>query len=320
MKALIILNPHAGSGRALRDFEGIKSSLPKLFDAIRVAVTLDKQELGPHLVRAIEEGYDTVLVLGGDGTNLAVVNALAQFAQTPPATRDQSALLTPLTFASLPFGTGRDWARTLGIPQKPADMLRWLANATPQPVDLGRVTIDGETQWFMNVASVGITGQIAQRVNAKPVKRPWIFLQATVGTLLRFNAPQMRVFLDGKFWYEGDILALAVANGRFFGRGMPVCPNAYINDGWFEVVLVEGMSKLKALTALPTLLIGTHLERDDVHLRRARQVRVEGINSPLSIEMDGEPSQGQVIEFEVSPNALRMLVDMKQEALKAGFS
>ena len=306
MKTLIILNPHAASGRALKHFKSVKPLLSEFFEVMRVAVSSHECELEPHLRRAFDDGFDTVLALGGDGTNFAVVNALAE----------AGGLKKGVTFATLPFGTGRDWARTLGMPEKACAMLGWLAEGMPQLVDVGCVTIDGQRSLFLNVASAGISGAMAPRVNATRVKRPWTFLQATVSTLFSFEAPQIRVFLDGNAWYEGGALLLAVGNGRFFGRGMKVCPNAFINDGLFEVVLIEDMSTLQALRALPTLLKGTHIQRHDVHVRRARKVRLESIDETLDLEMDGEPNQGQVIEFELLPSVLRMLVDPKVEAIK----
>ena len=305
MKTLILLNPHAASGMALRRFERMKTSLFTLFDEVRVAITLHKDEVSRHLSMALDDGFDMVLTLGGDGTNLVVLNAFCQLSAQ-----------SEMVFATLPFGTGRDWARTLELPLNPTAMLEWLARATPQPVDIARVTLDGQVSWFLNVASVGISGAIAPRVNAKRVKRPWTFLAATVQALFHFNPPPIRVTVDGQLWQEGPFLLAAVGNGRFFGRGMNVCPDAVIDDGLFDVVLAENMPRLRALTALPQLFTGSHLKRNDVHLRQARHVRLESMDRKIQLEMDGEAYEAQVIELEVEPLALKMLLNLPIEAMK----
>ncbi len=304
MNALILLNPNAASGRAVARFRQIEPLLREQLGDFRLAVTARPEELAAPLQRAAEAGCDTVLSVGGDGTTQALLDALAQ----------QPAL--DFTVGVLPFGTGRDWARTLGIPLEPAAALRWLARAEARRVDLGCARVDGRERRFLNVASAGLSGEVGNRVNRTRVKRPWTFLQSIVGTLLRFDAPPMRVFLDGERFYEGDAFVLSVGNGRYFGRGMMICPDALINDGLFDVVLVEGMGKPQVLAALPTLFRGTHIHRADVHTRRARHVRVEALHPPLGLDLDGEPSEGTQIEFEVLPGALRMLVDPTVAALQ----
>jgi diacylglycerol kinase (ATP) len=303
MKPICIVNPQAGAGRAIRQLEVVKPFLSNLFGLLNLVITSRPQEVLEKIRVAAREGYDTVLSIGGDGTNQVVVNAMAQLPEHP------------LTFGTLPFGTGRDLARSLEVPVEPRAAAEWLARAEPCALDLGRVTSDGAQSYFVNVASAGLTGEVARRCNVQ-VKRPWTYFQAAVGTLLQFGPPEMRITIDGEVWYEGKSLALAVGNGRYFGRGMLVCPDALLNDGLFDVVLVEGLGKASALVALPSLYSGAHLKRSDVHTRRARHVRVEALGPALDLEMDGEPGQSRSIEFEVVPGALKALVDPSVEAIQ----
>jgi diacylglycerol kinase (ATP) len=304
MKPICIVNPKAGAGRALRQLEIVKPFLSNLFGFLHLVVTSHPQEVLEKIRLAARDGYDMVLSIGGDGTNQVVVNALAKLPEHP------------LTFATLPFGTGRDLARSLEVPVEPLAAAQWLARAEPCALDIGRVTSEGAQSYFVNVASAGLTGEVARRCNVQ-VKRPWTYFQAAVSTLLQFGPPTMRVTIDGEVWYEGEALALAVGNGRYFGRGMLVCPDALLNDGQFDVVLVEGMGKANALVALPSLYTGAHLKRGDVHTRRARHVIVEALGPALDLEMDGEPDQSSTIAFEVVPGALQALVDPSAEALRA---
>jgi diacylglycerol kinase (ATP) len=89
---------------------------------------------------------------------------------------------------------------------------------------------------------------------------------------------------------------------------MWVAPNALVDDGLFDVVLVEGMPRLRILLALRTVFSGRHLLRKDVHHRRAASVRVHSDDGPLSLEFDGEEAQGQDLRYTISPGALRILM------------
>ncbi len=308
-KTLIILNPHAGSGRAGRLWVRIE---PLLWDALGelvVAITQHPEEVAPHLDKARAAGLTRVIAIGGDGTNHALVNSLMRLNEADPSA-------PRMTFGCLPIGTGHDWARALGIPDSPAAAVRWIAAAQPALLDVGRITFSDSdhigqpiTRHFLNVASGGISGLVDQRVNQQARRYPWTFLGATVRALLTYVPQAMTVRLDGAEWYNGRAYLVAVANGQMFGHGMRVAPDARYNDGQFDVVLVEGMPRTRILSALYTVYTGTHVRRSDVHIARAKMVEV-ALKTPgaLGLDLDGEPALGTDIHFETLPSALHTLV------------
>ncbi len=308
-KTLIILNPHAGSGRAGRLWERIEPLLWTALGELVVAITQHPEEVAEHLDKARAAGLTRVIAIGGDGTNHALVNSLMRLNATDPAAPH-------MTFGCLPIGTGHDWARALGIPDSPEAAVRWIASAQPTPLDVGRITFSAQGQadhpvvrHFLNVASGGIGGMVDQRVNQQPHRYPWTFLSATVRALLTYVPQAMTVRLDGADWYEGRAYIVAVANGQMFGHGMRVAPDARYNDGQFDVVLVEGMPRTRILSALYTVYAGTHIRRSDVHVARAKTVEITLPNSAiLGLDLDGEPARGTDIRFEVLPGALYTLV------------
>lgn len=304
MKPLIILNPYAGAG-ALRHFDTFKHELSRLCNGdLWVIVTMSVGEIGSHVQYAAKHGFDTVLALGGDGTNLAVVNALIEMGEQR------------MTFATIPLGTGRDLARSLETPLEPKAAIQWLKEAVPTPMDVGQVSIDGTARHFLNASSTGISGIIAGRVNDTVPKRPWTFMEKTVSTLLQFDAPRMTVEVDGHAWFEGEAFILTVGNGRFFGRGMKAHPQAYLNDGLFDVILIEEIPRAEALVALPQLMNGTHLSRTDVQFTRGGQVRVTAFGKTLDMETDGEPDQGKEIVYTLLPKAIQILVHPSADAFR----
>jgi diacylglycerol kinase family enzyme len=118
----------------------------------------------------------------------------------------------------------------------------------------------------------------------------------------------MKVWLDNDLWYDDKAWTLVVANGRIFGHGMAIAPHAEIDDGLFDVVLIENTSRLTAIMALNTVYSGKHLLRSDVHHRQAKVVKVESRGDQLGLDLDGEYATGEQLRFSVQSGALQMLV------------
>ena len=266
-----------------------------------VAVTQRPEDVAVHLDNAYASGLTRVISIGGDGTNHALINALASLNERHPQG-------PPMVYGNLPVGTGRDWARGTGIPVNDAKAAaRWIAEAQPQPTDIGLLTHDGTREHFLNIASVGAGGEVADRVNRVTNRRPWTFLLSTVQTLLRHEPREMQVTLDGAPWYDGRSYVIAIANGTTFGHGMKIAPQAQVRDGLFDVVLVEGVSRLKVLSALNQVYAGTHLSHPNVRWAQARKVEIAGGGLPMPMELDGELAHGQELRFEVRPGLLHLL-------------
>jgi diacylglycerol kinase (ATP) len=302
MKTLVIINPHAGSGRAGKLWETLEPLIRKELGEVMVGVTQRPDEIGPHLEKARAAGITRVIAIGGDGTNHTLVNEMVLLHQRYP---DES----PMAFGSLPIGTGQDWARSIGVPFEPEAAVPWIRDAQPVPLDIGNLTgVQGEDKHFLNIASVGISGVITSRINRLETRRPWTFYRKTLEAVVAYRPPVVKVKLDGKPWYEGKVYTVVVANGQSFGHGMKVAPNAIYNDNLFDVVLIEGMQPLKAAMGLNSIYSGAHLKRDDVRSGRAHTVEVEGDGTLLPLELDGEAYEGQTLIFEVIPGILNMLV------------
>src|SRR5260370_20037690 len=151
-KTLIILNPHAGSGRAGKLWSKIEPLLWKELGELVVAVTEHPAEVAQHLEKARDAGLTRVIAIGGDGTNHALVNELIRLNRRYPGEPH-------MTFGSLPIGTGQDWARSMGVPLSPAKAVEWIKNAHPVPIDAGHLhSAEGLDESFLNIASAGIGG------------------------------------------------------------------------------------------------------------------------------------------------------------------
>ncbi|MBC8097968.1 MAG: diacylglycerol kinase family lipid kinase [Armatimonadetes bacterium] len=301
-KTLIILNPHAGGGRAGKLWTQIEPLLWNKLGELAVAVTQRPEDVAHHLDKAYASGLNRVISIGGDGTNHALVNALAQLsAQHPDG--------APVIYGMLPVGTGRDWARSAGIPLDDiAAAADWVANAKPHPTDIGLLTLnDGaHREHFLNIASAGLGGEVDRRVNNHAKRRPWTFLAATIATILQYTPQPVQVWLDDVLWYDGRALLLAVANGTTFGHGMRIAPGAQSDDGVFDVVLVKDATKFETLSTLRRVYDGSHLTHPAVQFGTAQQVRISS-PQPLSLDLDGEYASAHQVTLQVRPGLLHLL-------------
>jgi YegS/Rv2252/BmrU family lipid kinase len=299
-KTLIILNPHAGGGQAGRHWQQIEPLLWHYLGELVVAITERPDEVALHLDKAYASGLTRVISIGGDGTNHALVNALA-------ALNEQNPDGPPMIYGILPIGTGRDWARSMGIPFDPLAAARWIADAQPRLTDIGLLVHGEQRHHFLNIASVGLGGEVDRRVSATRHRRPWTFFGATVRSILNYRPQPMQVRLDGRDWYEGDAYLVAVANGTTFGHGMRIAPQARVDDGLFDVVLVTGMSAIKLLTRMRKVYEASHLDDPGVRFARAQSVTLSSPDGVLSLDLDGEFAQADDITFRVRPGFLPIL-------------
>ncbi len=300
-KTLIVLNPHAGGGRAGRLWREVEPLLWEQLGELVIAVTERPGDVAQHIDQAYAVGITRIISIGGDGTNHTLINALADFnAQHPQG--------NPLVYGNFPIGTGRDWARGQGIPMGSLKAAaQWIAQAQPTPTDIGQLTHERGHEYFLNIASAGIGGEVVERMERNPTRRPWSFLATTVTTLIEHQPQLMEITLDGEPWYEGTAYIVAIANGTTFGHGMKIAPNAQPRDGWFDVVLVKGMSRLRILAALQSVYSGSHLTHPAVRSARAKEIHIRTPQGALGLELDGEPASANDLTFRIQPGLLNLL-------------
>lgn len=234
---------------------------------------------------------ERLVVVGGDGAINEVVNGR----------RD-------LEVAVISQGTGSDFIRSHGIPSAFDDAVAVARSGRVREVDLGHVTFREGERWFANVASVGMSGAVAERANSmsKALGGRATFFYALAREFLRWRNTEVTVRLDDEE-RRGRMHDVIVANGRWHGGGMLLAPGALQDDGQFDVVLIGDVDKLDFLTTAPKLYKGTHLDHPKVELLQSAQVEVDAL-VPLPIETDGEVVGTTPARFEVAPRSLRLLV------------
>jgi diacylglycerol kinase (ATP) len=256
-------------------------------------------QLGDLARRAADEGASLLVAVGGDGTVNEVVQGIVG--------RDGVEL------AVIPRGTGWDFARTYAIPRPFDDAVAVARDAKARPIDLGRARYrawDGAEaeSYFANIASAGMSGAVAKRANetSKALGGKVSYLWATLAVFARWRNDEVRVAVDGER-RTGRMHDVIVANGRYLGGGMMICPEAEPDDGLFDVLLIGDLTKRDLMLTLPKTYRGTHLPHPKAEVLRGARVEVDA-DEPLPVELDGEQPGTTPISFEVVPRALRLRV------------
>lgn len=307
MKPFLVVNPTSAAGRTGRHFDRIARAVRAAIGDFECAFTKARGD-GVRLAReAVRSGGKLVVAVGGDGTASEVVDGLTGFG----APKDPDAL-----FGFIPRGTGGDLRRTLGLPQDLDAAARALASRNALVCDLGRIEFVGNegepaVRHFVNVAGFGIDGVVAAEVNRgfRLVSGKLSFMLASAKALLRWSDQRVRWRADGGAWREEPITALSVCNGRFFGGGMQVAPDARIDDGLFDVVVWSGLGIADFVTKRSMLYDGTHVKLPNTRVLRARIVEAEPVDeAPVLLDVDGEQPGRLPARITMLPGALRVRV------------
>lgn len=214
--------------------------------------------------------------------------------------------------AVIPRGTGVDFVRTFGIPTKLDDALHVALAGQTKAIDLGRAAYRSWSgtvaeAYFANVASVGMSGAIAKHVNeSKGRFAKASYFLATFSVFARWQNTEVRVSVDDEI-RGGRMHDVVVANCKYFGAGMKICPEAEPDDGLLDVLMIGDITKADLVRTLPKIYRGTHLPHPKAELLRGRVVSIEA-DVPLPVELDGEQPGTTPVRFDVVPGALRLRV------------
>lgn len=306
MRAVAIINPTAGSGRAGKLWPEAAEVLKAAWPGLVMRETRQPGHAAILAAEAIAAGAERLIICGGDGTIGEVVDGLLAAGDPPPV------------IGIIPAGTGADFVRTIGRPASSAEAAARIVTGVPVRIDGGRVTYTTDhagtgVRHFINAASLGVSGPTARAVNARKRKGGGkaAFLAVTVAELIRYRFQDVRIAVDGAAPIEARIALVAIANGTSFGGGMRIAPNAAPDDGIFDVVVVRAASKLRLLFQLRRLYSGTHVGLPEVTILEGSRVTVEpaarGDGEAILVEADGEISGQCPATFEVLPGALQLV-------------
>jgi diacylglycerol kinase (ATP) len=285
---LVIRNPAAGRGRALRQWDEVRRKLDFAFDEI---VTSRPFEACEVTIREAHH-YQCIVAAGGDGTVHEVVNGLMRAG-------------SKASLGVIPLGSGDDFAKLLAN-----DFVLNLVNKKSRQFDIGRISSGAEVRYFANGMDIGFGAHGARNVASVPrfLTGFGAYLAALALTLVRYPLLRVRLQLDEAPPFEFTTAMTAVMNGTTFGGSFRVCPEARPDDGLLDLLLVDAVGRLEILQLVPKILRGAHAGDSRLRLMRARRVVIES-DEPLLVEADGEIAFEKALrlDIEVLPGALAVL-------------
>ncbi len=303
MKPHLIVNPVSANGRTGRHFDAIARAVREAVGEFGWAFTRRRGD-GAVLAReAVGAGSRLVVAVGGDGTASEVVDGIAVAGE--PEVR----------FGFIPRGTGGDLKRSLGTPLDTPGAARALRGGE-RICDLGRVEFLGHdgrpaVRHFANVAGFGVDGRVVEVVDgtSKALGGRVAFQIGAARALLGWRDQKVGWRVDGGPWVEEAVTSIAICNGRYFGGGMMVAPDAEMDDGLFDVTVWRGLGVVDFVLRRHMLYDGSHVRLPNTRTLRARVVEAEPVGAErVLLEVDGEAPGTLPARFTILPGALRLKV------------
>jgi YegS/Rv2252/BmrU family lipid kinase len=288
MKASLIVNPSAGGGRAGRLLADVQAALDRhgVEHHVERTRSLDHAR---ELAHAATTAHEAALAFGGDGLIGAVASALQHSGGV---------------LGVLPGGRGNDFVRVLGVSQDPVVACDVIAGGEVKELDLGQV---GE-KIFIGIASCGFDSDANRIANeTRVVRGNLVYAYGALRALAGWKPATFEVTLDGGPPREVTGYTVAAANSGAYGGGMFLAPDASLEDGMLDVVMVEHVPKLRFLRLLPTVFKGEHVKQRNVIIERAREISISA-SRPFTMYADGDPIGELPVTVRALPRAVRVIV------------
>jgi len=302
LKTKVIVNPASNRGRTRKRWGEIRDGLKHFLREFKFEFTekpLDATDLARE---AIKDGAELVIGVGGDGTMNEIANGFYE---------DRRIINPEAALGVVPSGTGCDLVRSLNIPAGLKGALQVITGAPSVRMDVGQVRYTSncgreEERYFLNVADFGLGGEVVREVTERRLqRRASSYVRCLVTTMIRYRNKKVRIRVDGEALPDGEYLIGAVANGKIFGKGMKVAPDARLDDGLFDAVLVRGFRFLEFCRHGWKLMNGSHVTHPKVSVVKGRRVEAwpEGAEEVL-LEFDGDQLGRLPASFEIAPRNL----------------
>jgi len=306
-KVHVIVNPFSARGQTEKRWETIRLAIRSHFREFKFIFTEKPRQATEIARELLNQGFDLLIGVGGDGT-LNEISCGFFNAQSGRAINDDAAV------GIIPSGTGSDFIRFMKVPREFEKSAARIKNSPNKKIDIGKITYGGaaggnRSQYFINVADFGLGAEVIRNIsNVNTASRgAFTYYRGLLSTMMTYRSKNVKLTLDGKRQLQGEYLIGAVANGRIFGGGMVIAPQAEPDDGYFDLVLIESMKKLEIVANSRLLYSGTIAKNPKVHIIKARNIKVES-SDEVHIEYDGEVGEKLPAEFSIIERALNFRI------------
>lgn len=301
-RCFVVINPASCAGKSRRKYKAILKMLRYEHIPFQAAVTEHRGHGISLTQHALRDGYRSFICVGGDGTMNEVINGI--FGQNEIPARECSVSM----FA---IGMGRDWIKTVGISEKPQQVLCALKRENLFLQDVGKVTYyvgnEKRQRFFANVAGIGYDAFVTKTANLmKERGRSGTipYLMALITCLLRYKLARVCLTVD-TMHTEAEVFSMNVGIGKFNGGGMKQVPDAIPDDGLFDITFIKKISKTDVVKNVSKLYDGSFIEHPGIETFRGKEITVQ-TNPPIYLEVDGESVGHSPFHFTIIPRSLRV--------------
>ncbi|MEM4314416.1 MAG: diacylglycerol kinase family lipid kinase [Thermoplasmata archaeon] len=294
MKIFFIINPIAGNGKALEEWEKNKIKIFKNFGEQNYEFTKYPGHAIEISKKISNEDFDLIVSVGGDGTLNEVVNGLVN---------------SNKTIVILPFGTGSDFGKTIGI-RNLDDFLIAVKNGKKIKVDIGNVyfTEQSFSRYFINILEIGFGAEVMNYVNKHKSLGKYSFILGIISTLSKMKKFDLNIQLN-TLKKTFSTIEVIVANGKYFGGGMLASPDSKIDDGFLNLHILKSFSKLTSVIRLRNLISGEYIKKGYSYDFISNEIFVE--NSGILVEMDGDVIGKTPIKITILEKKIEFLIPQK---------
>lgn len=254
---------------------------------------------------AIEKNYKFIIAVGGDGTMNEVINGVMFF---------DEAKRKEISVGLLPNGTGNDFARSIKMPNSLDDLFTLVDKRKTRPIDIGElkfITPEGKKgkRFFNNIADIGMGGlvvEMTKKNNKRLFNSNLTFMRTVMRAFRKYKHPTIRLS-SPNFKWEGKIVSLCMANGKYFGSGFGIAPHAKIDDGKIALSILGNFSRWDYVMHLPKLRKCKKVYKDEAIYQKVKACKIEILEGESPIDLDGEFVGYPPLEARIIPSAIRFL-------------
>jgi len=300
-----IVNPVSSNGKTGQRWPAHKNEFINAGINLKVKMTHYPEHAIKLTEDALKKGYQTIMAVGGDGTVNEVLNGFFKNGEMI----NENAVL--LIFSQ---GTGSDYIRSLNLTKNPKDIIETYRKYKKKKVDIGNITFHNfdnikRTKYFINTADVGIGGETVEYVNqsSKVMGGFLTYLYGVIRTIIKYENKKMKLKIDGKVIKDDILNSVMISLGKYFGGGMPIAPEAKVDDGIFDITILGNLSKIETIINLYRVYKGTHIYYKKIDYLKGKKVSVESDERVL-IDIDGECAGMLPAQFEIYKQVFPILV------------
>lgn len=304
-KAFFVVNPVSAGKKTIKEWPVFEKQLRDSGYAFDWTYTEYPEHASMITREVLKSGYDLVVSVGGDGTMNEVINGF--FENGSPINKEAK-------LAVFSRGTGCDFIRSFGIKKGFDEFLKILERNKIQELDVGMVRFCTESgqnlsRYFLNISDVGLGGETSRRVNKtkKHLKGFLAFLIGAMLTILKYRNKHIVLEIDGQAVRNEKTNSVIVANAKYFGGGMLISPESVPSDGILDIIVIGDFNTFELIRDFHLIYNGKHLTHPKVFHYKGKKIKVTSEPAAL-LEVDGEQPGITTAEFDIVPNAVKVLV------------